>query len=179
MNKEEKIVLADSENKTLYYTPTVEELLIAIIYNKDIYTNDECELRFTYEESVENKLMKFLQMNDKIGDDYFINNQLYKLKLVKDLDAFDIESLGFDKEFLCINEFGGIQDRYFRLTLNCGVVGQDIINYRLRHYPNKNTINIEMSTEHPSPIFIGEVLFNGIIKNKSELKRLLKQLNIQ
>lgn len=74
---------ADSENKTLYYTPTVEELLIAIIHNKDIYTNDECELRFTYGESVENKLMKFLQMNDNVGDDYFINNQLYKLKVPK------------------------------------------------------------------------------------------------
>jgi hypothetical protein len=76
MNNEKRINRMENE----YYTPTTEELLIAIINNEKIYTEDGYQLKFTYAESVENRLIKFLEMNDKLGNDYFINNKLYKLK---------------------------------------------------------------------------------------------------
>lgn len=74
---------ADEASRVYYFTPTVEELLIAIINDEEIYTKDGCELRFTYAESVENRLIKFLEINNKLDNDYFINTQLYKLKLPK------------------------------------------------------------------------------------------------
>jgi hypothetical protein len=89
------------------------------------------------------------------------DEQTYGLK-VKYLDKEDIESLGFkqitnDCYNLPVKEFRGMLDQEVRI-----LVKDTILIYLAQKLNESNT----------------HVLFTGYIKNKSELKIILKQLNI-
>ena len=85
----------------------------------------------------------------------FVNLELYLLKY---LDKQDIEECGFIEG---LPNIFNIKNKK----------GEPI---RLQYFKESNLLVIF----YPEYLYNGEILFQGIIKNKSELKRLLKQLNI-
>lgn len=155
-----------------YYTPTIEEFHIGFEYE---YKS------FIYEYQVEHlggKSFKVLT-NPKSkfdwvkcvfkGDDflYFDDDQIQsnlnmfieeKSIRIKYLDKEDIESFGFQ------HMIGYV---YNLVDKNKGP-------FRLEYFENDNLLSIF----YPEYYKNGEQLFKGIIKNKSELKVLLKQLNL-
>jgi hypothetical protein len=143
------------ENK--YYIPEIEELYIGLdceIYgqntNKLIRNISWHPVKVWYGPEI-SKLVGILQCNKLI--------KTHHIRL-KYLDREDIESLGFDLDqktkdgycFIYGNMFSG---DYILTTKDFKTI--DITNM----IGNKNDIS-----------------FSGIIKNKSELKKLMKQLNI-
>ena len=140
-----------------YYQPTIEELLIAIINKESIYQsikNEIQEIRFIG--SIENILYDFIKNNDvrymydfenNIITEHSVNTKLYLLKY---LDKEDIISLGGKPTLLPYQfEF-------------------DLYKLICRDQPYQYIIE---SMRYQDQVFVGE------IKNKSELKRILKQVN--
>jgi hypothetical protein len=81
---------------------------------------------------------------------------------VKILDREDIESLGWDYDL--------------DSTVRC-----EYKDYMLYNFNNSNifTIKAKRGFVKYGQAFVGfDILFEGVIKNKSELKKLMKQLNI-
>lgn len=115
---------------------------------EEIYNSPE----IVFDENPEMLINPFIYRGVDIFIDLTKETSFYNCK-VKYLDKEDIESLGF-KLTSCIDEFPEYEK------------GETIINLF-----QKNT-NI-YSIKNP-----GGTLFQGTIKNKSELKTLLKQLNI-
>lgn len=81
---------------------------------------------------------------------------------VKYLDKEDIESLGFSIN--PPNNYSGYED-FFNYSIG-------VSPYRLWFTYDKHKVKITL------PLSDGKTLFEGVIKNKSELKKLLQQLNI-
>ena len=141
-----------------YYIPTRQELIEAFINEETIYsiiwdTEEIIEIRFS-DRSI-NSLYGFINISDKttysdgisVVD---INPELYKLKV---LDQSDIESFGF------------------KLT-------QESANYNRLFFENEHwsiTMQPEFDGEFPDIIIRKRdwVHYSGIIKNKSELFKLL------
>lgn len=143
------------ENK--YYTPDIEEFHVGFEYEQ--YTTVLGEIQ----EGIIGKVREYWKktfMNahtDIIAIDFNIRRN--KLIRVKCLDREDIESLGFvckgkDEEF-----------DYIGYNLNNGFQLQEWgeNRYSIERYP---------TAEHKTIHFV------GTIKNKSELKKLMKQLQI-
>ncbi len=89
----------------------------------------------------------------------------YQEPRVKYLDKDDIEDLGFAVEHSPLAPDNIIYKRGeggFNRYVNS--------NFTMQHYTSQDRLVIA------SPL---SIIFNGTIKNKSELKRLLKQLNIK
>lgn len=158
------------ENK--YYTPTLEEFHSGFEYEEEtiIYTDKGW---FTH---------KGLGWEKKVFDstsymeNYYLSERVrrglvdkYNSTIrVKYLDTEDIESLGF------------IYDTYFRdggtSVFNTVDKGYTLYFYRTNTtLDNSNRIKILTNT---GPLYRG-CLFDGNIKNKSELVKLLKQLGIK
>ena len=134
-----------------YYTPEIEEFHVGFEYQAQDLSLDGTSLywfKYTFE------------INDSL-ELLFKPNDWYDLPRVKYLDKEDIESLGFTsnyKKYYKIDAPGKL--RYWtevHLDFRLGI--EDIIIKGFRGEEN-------------------DYLFRGIIKNKSELKRLMKQLNI-
>lgn len=136
-----------------YYIPKIEEFFVGLEYEM-----------WNYDKEIYQKyIMEF-------PDFYYpvVINQIKEEKLrVKYLDFKDIESLGFEYDE------SGLQETY------C------IYNFISRKsdtriYFNNKTMSIGISvpdlsrTPTSENIFKRSILFQGIIKNKSELKRILK-----
>ena len=146
------------ENK--YYTPSLEEFCIGFEYEQinpvPIYDNG---WRF--------KITKRIFTKEDIRstmDLYRITIDLQDKDIrVKYLDQQDIEECGFKEngyeEFIMTNS--NIKSRYSTI---CTEV-------RIELY-------YDYKTKELSILYQPEYLFNGTIKNKTELKKLLKQLNI-
>jgi hypothetical protein len=167
-----------------YYTPTVDELYVGFeceffnnqqdkVWNKEICDEDLVSIAYTiYEHGT-------IEWEDDIT----------RVFRVKYLDKEDIEELGFVLEYIpnCYTEDDEIQlghslriDEDTSILLHCifskntlkdGVLTPcNIIQVGItrQHVYNKNTGNWEITH-----------LFLGEIKNKSELKKLLKQLGIE
>ena len=96
---------------------------------------------------------------EKMDFNYLAENIKEELIRVKYLDKEDIESLGFKKTH---------SDLDFVLKI------KNIFTYELRHEIAINGIIIKRKDMSQDTC-----VFAGTIKNKSELKKLLKQLNIQ
>lgn len=148
------------ENK--YYTPSIEEFYTGFEYERTV--------RVPYEDSDEIKLSPQGSWS-KCSFPDFLNNHKYNLQSiinalqldcirVKYLDREDIESLGF---------------KYEGVFRDGGTLGFVDRIYRLHFYRENRLIT------RPYTISIKDnnsQLFFGDIKNKSELKILLKQLGI-
>jgi len=173
------------ENK--YYQPTIEELLIAIINKEPIYKSIKDEVQeIKFIGSIENTLYEFIKNNDVRYTYDFENNIIadrsvnIKVYLLKYLDKEDIEKV-FGKNIIVTyyNSYTKkdyIYDDYYELEVQSGIVNQDKLRYRLRYDNDNNDLVIERSDWDLK--FHQDFLFKGTIKNKSELKTLLKQLNI-
>lgn len=140
-----------------YYTPKIEELCVGF----------RCEYKmlkgFWKPIICDSEILSLIFEDLLKGNDYFISSCR-----VKFLDREDIESLGF------IHIDGSNDCRYFKEDK----YGR---KYRLCFGPTLNgygVVSIDVGVEdfpHEKPIQI----FRGIIKNRSELERLFKQLNIK
>lgn len=159
------------ENK--YYQPTLDEFHVGFEY-EELINNDMLSIR------PDNHVDDIQWYKTKLSDNYISFGELpskikYEQVRVKYLDKEDIESLGFEKEFIYINKRGGIQDRYYPLEIKIGPVDETKVRFRLRSYDN-NKITIEKADWDLR--FYGDFIFIGYIKNKSELNKLIKQLDI-
>lgn len=138
------------ENK--YYTPSLEEYFIGMEFY--VFRNNTWEKNILTEEGF--RCILNFTTNNKFCNKWGISDfQLDPTPIrIKYLDKEDIESLGF---ILDAARASG-----FHFYLNNYELAQPYLDSRcyLKQINNK------------------EILFNGIIKNKSELKRLLKQLGV-
>lgn len=155
-----------------YYTPTIEEIISHIISERFIYMNyhpqqdvipgiESTNLgQLYFSDDIVDSLNSFIKMNDcktstKDGSKvYSINPELYKIKY---LDKDDIKDLNMHitAEYGNYIEFSRNSIKYL---------------YNIEH----KTLHIENCISPNTAM----VLFYGVIKNKSELKKLLTQLQI-
>ena len=141
------------ENK--YYTPEIEEFCVGFEYESRIAGYDDEWTKETiyamFRDGWESNIDDVLAMYEDGGDEF----------RVKHLDSSDIESLGFHLDpirsyFNYRNSFSLINEPY-KLSLD--------------HIQNENKIILRgHKVDYPT-----KTLFEGIIKNLSELKKLLKQ----
>lgn len=134
-----------------YYVPEPEELHIGFEYEVNCFIGTDTDMYYGYVNNTKNNQWCQFVFPDKFtGYDL---DKLFKNKIrVKYLDIDDIESLGWEQQFEGEYSFSKIGYRLF-------------YDYEVKH----------MTILH---YHSGDYLFIGIIKNKSELKKLLTQLNI-
>jgi len=155
------------ENK--YYIPTIEELLKHIIDEKFIYThlnpssNDGNMVEIRFESDTVNSIHFFIEVNDVDGNIYSINTELYRIKY---LDQEDIESLE-------LKYTGKATHIWFEKegSFNMG----SWTSYKIRlHYGLRDQrmfiVALDSGDEY--------TIFQGIVKNKSELKQVLKMIGV-
>ena len=146
-------------NDQKYYTPTIEEFHVGF----------ECEIFNANSEwfpivFTKGHLYNDLKFTDKFEDSF---DNAFR---VKHLDREDIESIGFSLEdSRCGNRLGEGYSRYvYGESRNHPYIVID-------NFPGTHKFRIFELLEEGG---VSINLFNGIIKNKSELKRLMKQLGI-
>jgi hypothetical protein len=138
-----------------YYTPTINEFYVGFEYE---YLSSTGWKKVIIKDS-EDMCYLLFDINTDWLKDY------EDIIRVKYLDKEDIESL----EFICIGEANNKVEKEFQKFIN------DEDNYLLEtSFDNELTITFEKGFG----ITNDYTLFQGIIKNKSELKKLLKQLDI-
>jgi len=138
-----------------YFSPTIEELLTEVINNGYVYGfvyNTDTLLKIKFDLPIENSLKYFIENGNKNNEIYSLNLDIYKLKC---LDRYDIESMGFIE---VIHSYGSLYKK-----------GNFTIEYA---YDNVRIVIREIEEQNTTQ------LFQGIIKNKSELKFILKTLGI-
>jgi hypothetical protein len=139
-----------------YYTPSIEEFYVGFEYDREgVFNGDTTWTTMIYGKEP-------FKVDYKVFPD-FLENDLKNVR-VKYLDKDDIKSLGW-----MWNDLG-----VFELTKNTidQVIEPKKITYRLISYPGGRW---EIRPSHPSYNF---GMYLGTIKNKSELKVLMKQLGI-
>ena len=138
-------------DESKYYIPTIEEFHVG--FNYEIW-----EKKLVYDKVWKFRVNKYIFNEKQVTQTFFNYNFTEDLRedkiRVKLLDKEDIESLGWDTDDngQCYNKTSGF-------TLYGLYPWEDTNEYK---------ITIEMNT-----------VFLGIIKNKSELIKLLKQLKIE
>ena len=143
-----------------YYQPSIEEFHVGF----------ECESNYILINNSEKDKSKFIQFTftrDNLAYmiDAYVEDAYPNEFRVKYLDSEDIESLGFYKTA----EYG----KY--IEFNDNIKAFNPSSTKLLYNTDTNLMNIESFTfEEESSL----PLFHGIVKNKSELVRLLKQLSI-
>lgn len=159
------------ENK--YYTPDIEEFHIGF----------ECEVNWSrgYTHDFEPFIFKIVDIlpdgsidayNSNVDDALIAYDDGYAEFRVKYLDKEDIESLGwiqvkdYEDEGLIFQKMLEYSQDFFELTF---VPGENSPEGNVLQIARWTTTNIG-STEH--------IKYVGKIRNKSELKKLMKQLNI-
>ena len=157
------------ENNTKYYTPSIEEFHVGFEYEYCDYQSEEpsewyaarfgCDYKKAHDIGLHNCLSFTYEEWEYILQD-FINKEYVRVKY---LDKEDIEDLGF------------IYDN--KLKFPKGKYKTTVVEYVNDIYCLSTFDNHEiMISEYCDGVF--DKLFEGTIKNKSELKRVLKQLGI-
>ena len=165
-------MLEDKKEKTLkYYQPKIEEFYVGFEFE---FQGMDCNWFLT------GWSKETVNISDK---DYF---GLYTLEhiqkvlkgdtperylRVKYLDREDIESLGF--EFLTFGDYGEL---IFTKKVEWAINHPTIIKIDVSHNSCKLRIQKKLQGGMDDRYYTE---FEGVIKNKSELKRILKQLNIK
>ena len=128
------------------------------------YTPEISEFHVGFEYEYYNEYHRPDGIWEKVGlnefDDWFVHNFEIEKSRVKYLDKQDIEDLGFKED-----ENNSTPDRLnlelYKNGFTIGVVLYNVTELIIYKYTGKE-----------------DVLFRGTIKNKSELKKLLKQIGI-
>ena len=143
-----------------YYTPTIDEFHVEFEYERNIGSSTEHE--------------KWKKIDDFSNAYEYEDDPLYGV--IKDLRCENIRVKYLDKEDIetCGFTFYHKNDKsYWGGTCHTYIIGNDVGNVFLYYIPDKNKVVIRQELEQ------GEnQLFEGIVKNKSELKKLIKQLGI-
>lgn len=132
-----------------YYTPTIEEFYIGFEYEQYIISHRREGKASTWVQMKIQELEDLLECENSLSLEGNIDAKYVRVKI---LDREDIESLGFTT----LHEESFLFKSRFHLTIN--------VNY----------IHISDNFHNGT-----RVVFDGIIKNKSELKRLMVQLGIK
>lgn len=143
--------------KNKYYTPTIEEFHVGFEYE---YLESE---KWEKETITEGSLS-----SGDCGADHYVENDFNHIRnllpkdkiRVKHLDREDIESLGWKD----------IEDNFFELFNNGLIHKILLVNGNVWIYFKQNIGNEKI---------VDKTLFFGKIKNKSELQKLMIQLNIK
>ena len=177
-----------------YYTPTIEEFHVGFEYEKFIERYKVLEEpkqkgdEWSYtvkkvEELWEPRVYKqddFLWVSSYDGGDYEFNEIDSKETKVKHLDKEDIESLGWQNDitnsYFKEVKFLGIHKNYLQLGFKSN---KKHLTYYIELLETNHVIISIYNSETMKMDIRPTILFNGTIKNISELKILLKQLNIQ
>ncbi len=152
-------------DESKYYTPTIEEF----------YVGFECELKNSSDEPFEWEPFKIISVDDaEIRNSkmdwsfYDTQNAIADKSIrVKYLDQKDIESLGWKYIVPIDSEF--TIDNYYTFIINIPEPNKTTILFKLRMIGDILDIWSDDTGTH---------YFNGNIKNKSELKKLMQQLQI-
>ena len=166
----------DLQKMNKYYTPEIEEFYIGFEYEMIQYLEppkfDTITSNIMNNPKVKwhKHIIRNINQISEISNITYINNGEYKEWIgdairVKYLDQEDIESLGF--KFLTTEKFGNTNSKIFIKY------GQDCY-FKLTLFGDNGEINIRSKYNN-----IDCGITNLTIKNKSELKKLLKQLNIE
>lgn len=139
--------------KELYYTPDIEEFHVGFEFEMDDTWGGWKKLILT------EKLLKSPSVGLGSGNE---RAPYYWKTRVKYLDEKDIESFGFD----CVSN-RGMAENYGGLFVVASNVFKQM-DIELRCWYTNHRVNISHN----------RTIFDGTIKNKSELKKLLTQLNI-
>lgn len=150
-----------------YYTPTIEEFHVGF----------ECEWRRFEEDWHGGKINSSIELYDAAIEYEAGENQTYEYR-VKYLDKEDIESLGW--EFVSLKYDGNKIRKLKKEYLNKDITSLksweiEYCYYYMDYNFDTNHLVIHNDQEYSASY----VWFDGIIKNKSELKLLLKQLGIE
>lgn len=155
-----------------YYIPELEEL--NFLFEFEIYNSKEKYFFETFPEGWYKTSIGYGVLGNLENLTKLILDKQIRVKV---LDKQDIESLGFN--FLEKESLGDLTHRYeikgiYQRILD-GYDDTMFWNLYLRHFPDRNIVKIE------GDISTGdrEVFVELAIKNKSELKRLIKQLGIK
>lgn len=140
------------ENK--YYTPSIEELHIGFEYEQFSHLNGKWESKFL-------DYSPFMTILDEENCDCSEHHIR-----VKYLDKEDIESLGFNKLGM---------PTWYEFKELTSIFNSGVYRLRLCNQPDKED-NVRITISDSS--IDDEIIYAGKIKNKSELKVLLKQLGI-
>lgn len=147
----------ESKQENKYYTPSIEEFHVGFEY--EYCTNCLATATMATLTQKDENWIKKVFTEDNLFEPTFAYNffEISKLSRVKYLDKEDIESLGWkDGE-------------------NYGLSGY-VLNYATddsyQMYYNEDNQFTQIYNWN------SKIIFEGVIKNKSELKRLLKQLGI-
>lgn len=140
-----------------YYTPTIEEFHVGFQYEEEIYNANG-------NPSWYKEVLDWADDLNKIRSD--INSNLIRVKY---LDRENIESLGFTN--VCNNEDFIFESNKTYLGISTG----DDRKYYIDYCINRNWMLIYFKSNNGFECQV----FDGIIKNISELKKLLSQLNIE
>jgi hypothetical protein len=145
-----------------YYTPTIEEFHIGFEYEySDLDHNLKNTKWFKEKVPLEFSSSYYLELINK--KDWI---------RVKYLDKEDVESLGFINWAV---EWTNPARYYFTKALPNG---QESIKKGIQLFFIFGSYDRDHVTIYNTIDKIDHVLFDGVVKNKSELKQLLKQLNI-
>lgn len=142
--------------KEKYYSPTERELLQGIVNEQEIFVvskDGDIVTNLKFNNGLINDLVSFAYLNDIEYKDeyeviYSINSDYYRIKY---LDQEDIESLGWKRD--------PSRERYWEMR------GIQL------YYQEENNYLYIMD-------YSANYIFRGIIKNKSELKKLMEMLEI-
>jgi hypothetical protein len=140
--------------KEKYYSPTERELLQGIVNEQEIFVvskDGDIVTNLKFNNGLINDLVSFAYLNDIEYKDeyeviYSINSDYYRIKY---LDQEDIESLGWKRD--------PSRERYWEMR------GIQL------YYQEENNYLYIMD-------YSANYIFRGIIKNKSELKKLMEML---
>lgn len=145
-----------------YYTPTIEEFHIGFEFEYKSKNDDWNKIDYdNWMHPREDKYLKHCTESELLRSFNFIDQCIKRNELkVKYLDKEDIESLGFDNyqppyEYDHTWYYKGSRDPKIKVWFNGEIP------------------TVRIYSSYPA------IQFNGNIKNKSELKRLLQQLNIK
>jgi hypothetical protein len=167
-----------------YYTPETQEEVLTFLVNEKYIWSDSIQpetgkyIPITFTASLPTSLHYFLEMCNKVkGEENIEYDFISDSFRIKYLDKSDIESTGFnfieeeDNELTFRKEISEFD--YYTLTLRYSQEGTPIVI--IEEWSQNKLVNKKLEKEFWSSY----TLFHGEIKNISELKRILKQLNIK
>jgi hypothetical protein len=150
-----------------YYTPTIDEFCVGFEYEYFNEFSNKYEIEIvSVEDIVDNPLFESIELNRK----------QYSLLRVKYLDKEDIESLGFT--FIPVGNKLQNGDIYKTNLYEYGMYSTGDSYTILINLPNNEYWHISSNVNWVGDPSNMSTIFIGNIKNKSELKKLLKQLGI-
>ena len=172
------------ETEAKYYTPEISEFFVGFEYEYRFFTHSE------WESSIFESEVGEIECNPFDNIEYLLQEKNIRVKY---LDSEDIESLGFEKslknQWIGWNDYysGNVSGEYGyflyvtlhvpRLYNKSNKLEDNLFKIIVHRYYVSNedeTTNIEEKLEQNE----SEVIYKGVIKNKSELKQVLKMIGV-